>query len=70
VQPILGCQVDVDLAPVRRGSSRTPAPVVLLAQNETGMAQPDEAELLHLYLRGTGTLPHVTLEELARMARG
>jgi DNA polymerase-3 subunit alpha len=37
VQPILGCQVDVDHAPVRPGEQPNPyAALVLLVQNETG----------------------------------
>jgi DNA polymerase-3 subunit alpha len=37
VQPILGCQVDVDVAPVRQGEQPNPyAALVLLVQNETG----------------------------------
>jgi DNA polymerase-3 subunit alpha len=40
---------------VRRGSSRTlTRPLVLLAQNERGLAQPDEAELLPLPAGATG----------------
>ncbi|MBR9843450.1 MAG: PHP domain-containing protein, partial [Rhodobacteraceae bacterium] len=40
VQPIIGCQVDVappeDEVPNGRGQVARPAPIVLLAQNETG----------------------------------
>jgi DNA polymerase-3 subunit alpha len=70
VQPILGCQVDVDHAPVRAGGAAEPIRRAGSAGAERdGLAQPAEAEH-HLYLRNDGTLPHVTLEELARMARG
>jgi DNA polymerase-3 subunit alpha len=54
VQPILGCQVDVDYAPVRQGEQPNPyAALVLLVQNEIRLPQPAEAEYSCLYLRGT-----------------
>nr|WP_309503280.1 DNA polymerase III subunit alpha [uncultured Roseovarius sp.] len=70
VQPIMGCQVDlayVDVAPGER--PKAPAPVVLLAQNETGYENLMKLNSC-LYLRGDGQLPHVTPQELAQHATG
>jgi len=70
VQPIMGCQVDlayVDVAPGER--PKAPAPVVLLAQNETGYENLMKLNSC-LYLRGDGQLPHVTPHELAQHATG
>jgi DNA polymerase-3 subunit alpha len=70
VQPILGCQVDVDHAPVRPGEQPNPyAALILLVQNETGWRNLLKLNS-HLYLRNDGTLPHVTLEELAQHGEG
>jgi DNA polymerase-3 subunit alpha len=70
VQPILGCQIDVDHDPVRPGENPNPyAALVLLVQDETGYRNLLKLNSC-LYLRGDGTLPHVTLEELARHGEG
>jgi DNA polymerase-3 subunit alpha len=70
VQPILGCQVDVDHAPVRPGEQPNPyAALSLLVQNETGWRNLLKLNSA-LYLRNDGTLPHVTLEELAQHGEG
>jgi DNA polymerase-3 subunit alpha len=70
VQPILGCQVDVDYAPVRQGEQPNPyAALVLLVQNEAGWRNLLKLNSA-LYLRDDGTLPHVTLEELAQHGEG
>ncbi|MET4103026.1 DNA polymerase-3 subunit alpha [Roseovarius sp. MBR-78] len=70
VQPIMGCQVDLayqEAAPGER--AKPPAPVVLLAQNEAGYGNLMKLNSC-LYLRGDGSLPHVTAEELATHAEG
>ena len=68
VQPIMGCQVDVEYVQVQPGERpKPPAPVVLLAQNEEGYEHLMKLNSC-LYLRGDGQLPHVTVEELERYA--
>ncbi|HBT00577.1 MAG TPA: DNA polymerase III subunit alpha [Citreicella sp.] len=70
VQPIIGCQLDllyVEPAPGDR--PKPPAPVVLLAQSETGYENLMKLNSC-LYLRGDGQLPHVTLEELETHGTG
>ncbi len=70
LQPIIGCQLDLEFAvtdiDVR---TRNPAPVVLLAQNGSGYRN-----LMKLnscfYLRGDGGTPHVTVNELCRHSDG
>ncbi|MDQ2092389.1 DNA polymerase III subunit alpha [Marimonas arenosa] len=70
VQPIIGCQVDVEYVAAAPGErTKPPAPVVLLAQSEAGYENLMKLNSC-LYLRGDGTLPHVTLEELERHAEG
>ncbi|MHA7885737.1 DNA polymerase III subunit alpha [Roseicyclus sp.] len=70
VQPIIGCQIDVDYDPVRPGERPVPyAALVLLAQNRQGYENLMKLNSA-LYLRGDGTLPHVTLEELAAHGAG
>ncbi|MEL6648667.1 MAG: DNA polymerase III subunit alpha, partial [Pseudomonadota bacterium] len=64
VQPIMGCQIDLAyLTPAQGEKARPPAPVVLLAQNETGYENLMKLNSC-LYLRGDGQLPHVTMDEL------
>ena len=70
IQPIIGCQVDLNYAQAAPGEKpRDPAPVVLLAQNETGYGH-----LMKLnscaYLDKAGALPQVTLEELSEHSDG
>ncbi|MFU8779278.1 MAG: PHP domain-containing protein, partial [Roseovarius sp.] len=68
VQPIMGCQVDLaylTLAPGER--AKPPAPLVLLAQSERGYENLMKLNSC-LYLRGDGSLPHVTLSEVERHA--
>ena len=70
VQPIVGCQISVDYDPPQPGEKpRASAPVVLLAQNRTGYEHLMKLNTC-LYLRGDGSLPHVTLEELATHSEG
>ncbi len=70
VQPILGCQIDVDYDPVRPGERPVPcAPLVLLVQDRQGYENLMKLNSA-LYLRGDGTLPHVTLDELAQHGAG
>ncbi|MCO6381173.1 DNA polymerase III subunit alpha [Oceanicola sp. 502str15] len=64
VQPIMGCQVDLEYEqPAPGGKPIAPAPVVLLAQSERGYEALMKINSC-LYLRGDGSLPHVTLEDL------
>ncbi len=70
VQPILGCQVDLNYDPPAPGErAKPPAPLVLLAQNETGYLN-----LLRLnsalYLDKGGALPEVSLADLEAGAEG
>ena len=68
IQPIMGCQVDLQYAAPAPGEKpKEPAPVVLLAQNEAGYEHLMKLNSC-LYLRSDGQLPHVTLEELAQYA--
>jgi len=70
VQPIIGCQFDVDYDPVRPGERPTPyAALVLLAQDEQGYRNLLKLNTA-LYLRGDGTLPHVTIEDLDEHGAG
>ncbi|MFN6951085.1 MAG: DNA polymerase III subunit alpha, partial [Albidovulum sp.] len=70
VQPIVGCQISLDHDPAQHGEHpRPPAPVVLLAQSEAGYMNLMKLNSL-LYLRGDGSVPHVTLAELERHAAG
>ncbi|WP_417606639.1 DNA polymerase III subunit alpha [Primorskyibacter flagellatus] len=70
IQPIIGCQVDLQFATPAPGERmRDPAPLVLLAQNERGYENLMKLNSC-LYLRGDGSLPHVTLEDLGRHAEG
>jgi DNA polymerase-3 subunit alpha len=70
VQPIIGCQMDVDYDPAQPGEKpRPPAAVVLLVQNETGYEN-----LMKLnscaYLDAGGAEPVITLDELCAHAEG
>jgi len=70
VQPIIGCQVDLRVADPAPGErARPPAPVVLLAQTETGYEHLMKLNSC-LYLRHDGELPHVTLDELEQYSDG
>jgi DNA polymerase-3 subunit alpha len=70
VQPIIGCQISLDYDPAAPGEkTRPPAPVVLLAQNRTGYEHLMKLNSC-LYLRGDGSLPHVTLDELEQHSEG
>jgi DNA polymerase-3 subunit alpha len=70
VQPIVGCQISVDYDPPQPGEKpRASAPVVLLAQNRAGYEHLMKLNTC-LYLRGDGSLPHVTVEELAAHSEG
>ncbi|MFV0334943.1 MAG: DNA polymerase III subunit alpha, partial [Tropicimonas sp.] len=70
IQPILGCQVDLQYEPTAPGARPVPpAPIVLLAQDEAGYRNLLKLNSC-LYLRGDHELPHVTVEELERHAAG
>jgi len=70
IQPIVGCQIDVMLPPEQTGDKpRAAAPIVLLAQNETGYENLMKLNSC-LYLRTDGQLPHVTPEDLAQHSDG
>ena len=64
VQPIMGCQFDLEYLAAGLGEKPVPpAPIVLLAQTEAGYEHLMKLNS-SLYLREDGSLPHVTLEEL------
>ncbi|WP_397543821.1 DNA polymerase III subunit alpha [Roseovarius salis] len=66
IQPIMGCQLDLQyVTPAPGERPRPPAPVVLLAQDEAGYENLMKLNSC-LYLRGDGQVPHVTIDELAR----
>ena len=68
VQPIIGCQVDLQYMTPRPGERpRDPAPLVLLAQTEAGYEHLMKLNSC-LYLRDGSELPHVTVDELAEHA--
>ena len=70
VQPIIGCQLDLDYDPPAPGEKpRLPAPIVLLAQNEAGYRNLMKLNSC-LYLRGDGSLPHVSVAELEAYGAG
>ncbi|GAA3863717.1 DNA polymerase III subunit alpha [Celeribacter arenosi] len=70
VQPIVGCQVDLSYDPAGPGEKeKPPAPIVLLAQTERGYENLMKLNSC-LYLRKDGTLPHVTVDELASHSEG
>ena len=64
IQPIVGCQVDVDM-----GGDADPAPIVLLSQNEAGYMNLMKLNSC-LYLDAGGELPKVTLDELEQYSDG
>jgi DNA polymerase III subunit alpha len=74
VQPIIGCQIALAHDPAKPGERpRPPAPVVLLAQTETGYRNLMQLNT-RLYIDGTmsgaANLPQVTLDELQVHAEG
>ncbi|MCB1411395.1 MAG: PHP domain-containing protein, partial [Rhodobacteraceae bacterium] len=70
VQPIVGCQIDVQLPPGQPGERPRPAaPLVLLAQSERGYENLMKLNSC-LYLRTDGALPHVTPDELSQHSDG
>ncbi|MGC9419396.1 MAG: DNA polymerase III subunit alpha [Rhodovulum sp.] len=70
IQPIIGCQVDLAYDPPTPGERpRPPAPVVLLAQDETGYGNLMKLNSC-LYLGKQGELPQVTPEQLEAHAAG
>ena len=65
IQPIIGCQVDLEYVVPQAGEkARLPAPVVLLAQSERGYEHLMKLNSC-LYIDKGGALPQVTLAELA-----
>ncbi|MEL6208242.1 MAG: PHP domain-containing protein, partial [Pseudomonadota bacterium] len=70
LQPIMGSQVDLAYAETSPGEkSVPPAPIVLLAQSETGYMNLMALQSC-LYLRGDGAAAHVTLGELEARSEG
>ena len=64
VQPIIGCQVDLEFDPAPLGERpRPPAPLVLLAQTERGYENLMRLNTC-LYIAHSDQVPHVTLDEL------
>ena len=70
VQPIVGCQISVAYDPAEQGEKlRLPAPMVLLAQNETGYINLMKLNSC-LYIDKGGELNQVTINELKRYSEG
>ena len=70
IQPIIGCQVDVEFIEVQPGEKpRAPAPVVLLAQSEAGYENLMKLNSC-LYIDKGGALPQVKLAELEALSGG
>ena len=66
LQPIIGCQLDLNYVQTGPGERmKPPAPVVLLAQSERGYENLMKLNSC-LYLRQDGNLPHATIEELGQ----
>ncbi len=70
VQPIIGCQVSVAYdTPAQGETAKPPAPLVLLAQNETGYENLMKLNTC-LYVDKHDGVPQVTLDELAAHSDG
>ncbi|MDK3073990.1 DNA polymerase III subunit alpha [Sedimentitalea sp. JM2-8] len=70
VQPIIGCQVDLAYVQQQPGErAARPAPLVLLAQSETGYENLMKLNSC-LYIGKDGQTPQVTLDELAAHSAG
>ena len=70
IQPILGCQIDLAYLPEEPGGKpQPPAPIVLLAQSETGYRNLMRLNS-RLYLGKAGARPQVTPDEVAACAEG
>ncbi|MGH1445353.1 MAG: DNA polymerase III subunit alpha [Cognatishimia sp.] len=72
IQPIVGCQVDVQMPhddPSGRTQAPPPAPIVLLSQREEGYENLMKLNSC-LYIDKGGQLPQVTLEELEKYSSG
>ncbi|MEL7165965.1 MAG: PHP domain-containing protein, partial [Pseudomonadota bacterium] len=64
IQPIMGCQIDLQFITPRPGDRpRAPAPLVLLAQTEAGYENLMKLNSC-LYLREGSQLPHITVDDL------
>ncbi|MFV0360873.1 DNA polymerase III subunit alpha, partial [Tropicimonas sp.] len=70
IQPIMGCQADLDYDPALPGQKPVPpAPLVLLAQNAAGYGNLLKLNS-RLYLRGDHAAPHLTEDDLAAHSEG
>ncbi|MBM9594268.1 DNA polymerase III subunit alpha [Roseitranquillus sediminis] len=70
IQPIVGCQADLLAEPPAPGEpALPPAPIVLLAQDETGYGNLMKLNTA-LYLQQGREVPHLTLADLAERAQG
>ena len=69
IQPIVGCQIDINMAQPAPGQVGDPAPLVLLAQNDSGYRNLLKLNSC-LYLDSDGTRPQVTLAQLSAHADG
>ncbi len=67
VQPIIGCQLDLEYEPAERAGTAAPPPrpIVLLAQSEAGYGNLMKLNTAAYLDCGTG-LPHITLDHLNR----
>ena len=70
VQPIMGCQIDLEYEEAAPGAKAiSPAPIVLLAQDEAGYANLLKLQS-RLYLVETSREPQVTMADLAAHSGG
>ncbi|WP_170607330.1 DNA polymerase III subunit alpha [Ruegeria arenilitoris] len=70
VQPIMGCQVDLEYVKAQPGEKpKGPAPLILLAQSEAGYENLMKLSSC-LYVDKGGQLPQVTIDELAAHSAG
>ncbi len=74
IQPIVGCQIAIAHDPAQQGERpRPPAPIVLLAQDETGyrnLMQLNTRLYIDGEMSGAANLPQVTLNELSQHSAG
>ncbi len=70
LQPIIGCQLDLDYDEIGSGDiARKFAPIILLVQNEAGYRNLMKLNT-RFYLRGDGKIPRIEIDELCRHSEG